>query len=107
MTGRGEAGRFAVWCLHRTIVPAALAALAVLAIAVSQPADSIDPAWQAALQISAVALALATIGFCMLIGFDALLFRLIASYEDVMDGCVAVDDLLARMRLKPPPAMTR
>lgn len=41
------------------------------------------------------------------LAFDALLFRVVASYEDEMKGGAAVDDILARMRLKPAPAETR
>lgn len=39
--------------------------------------------------------------------FDALLFRLIASHESEAGGCAAVDDLLARMQLKPRPGRLR
>ncbi len=39
--------------------------------------------------------------------FDALLFRLIASHASEAEGCAAVDDVLARMRLKPRPARLR
>ena len=107
MTGREEAKRFAAWCLRRAIAPAALATLALLAIAAWRPVGDLQPLFHAALDLSVAALALMTIGYSALIGFDALLFRLIASYEDVTDGCVAVDDLLARMRLKQRPATIR
>ena len=107
MTGREEAERFAAWCLRRAIAPAALAALALLAIAAWRPVGDLQPLFHAALDLSVAALALMTIGYSALIGFDALLFRLIASYEDVTDGCVAVDDLLARRRLKQRPATIR
>lgn len=42
-----------------------------------------------------------------LLVFDALLFRLMASYPNDTAGGAAVDDLLARMRLKPRPPATR
>ena len=41
------------------------------------------------------------------LGFDALLFRLMATHGDEMSGGAAVDDMLARMRLKPAPATPR
>ena len=107
MTAREEAERFAAWCLRRALAPAALAALVLLATVAWRPVGDLHPLWQAALDVSATALALATIGYSALIGFDALLFRLTASYEEVTDGCVAVDDLLARMHLKRRPATIR
>lgn len=39
--------------------------------------------------------------------FDAALFRFIASHEDELDGCKALDDMLARMRLRSRPEKTR
>ncbi|QND54874.1 hypothetical protein HB779_23595 (plasmid) [Phyllobacterium sp. 628] len=39
--------------------------------------------------------------------FDAALFRYIASHEDALDGCKAVDDILARMHLRARPDKTR
>ena len=42
-----------------------------------------------------------------LLAFDALLFRLMASHDDETSGGTAVDDMLARMRLKPTPSATR
>lgn len=51
--------------------------------------------------------ALATLAFSMLILFDALLFRLMASHDSDSAGGAAIDDVLARMRLKPIPAATR
>ncbi len=39
--------------------------------------------------------------------FDAALFRFIASHEDELDGCKALDDILARMRLRARPEKTR
>ncbi|RUX47997.1 hypothetical protein EOA33_16890 [Mesorhizobium sp. M4A.F.Ca.ET.050.02.1.1] len=55
----------------------------------------------------AAAAALATLAFTALLLFDALLFRLMASHDSEVSGGGAVDDLLARMRLKPMPAATR
>jgi hypothetical protein len=43
----------------------------------------------------------------VLIRFDAALFHLMASYDDEATGGAAVDDVLARMRLKPKPDRVR
>lgn len=107
MTAAGEAERMAALCLRRAALPASLATLALLAIATWHPPGHLHLLRQAALGILAATLALVTLGYSVLIGFDALLFRLIAGYEEVPDGCVAVDDLLARMRLKQRPATIR
>ncbi len=42
-----------------------------------------------------------------LLVFDAWLFRLMASHPDDATAGAAVDDMLARMRLKPLPSVTR
>lgn len=55
----------------------------------------------------AAASALAILAFSMLILFDALLFRLMASHDSETAGGAAVDDVLARMRLKPEPTAAR
>lgn len=41
------------------------------------------------------------------LGLDALLFRLIASHDDEVNGCRAVDEVLSRMRLRPRPDRVR
>jgi len=55
----------------------------------------------------AAASAMVVLGLSALLLFDALLFRLMASHDDEASGGVAVDDVLARMRLKPSPATPR
>ncbi|MDX8515712.1 hypothetical protein [Mesorhizobium captivum] len=55
----------------------------------------------------AAASAVVVLGFSALLLFDALLFRLMASHDDDVSGGAAVDDLLARMRLKPAPSSSR
>jgi hypothetical protein len=55
----------------------------------------------------AAAGALAVLALSALLAFDALLFRLMASHDDEASGGSAVDDLLARMRLKPAPSAPR
>lgn len=57
--------------------------------------------------IAALAFGLAALCLCAWLGFDALLFRLIASYDDPAKGCRAVDEVLSRMRLKASPDRTR
>ena len=42
-----------------------------------------------------------TLALSALLAFDALLFRLMASHASEAGGGAAVDDVLARMRLKP------
>lgn len=55
----------------------------------------------------AAASAIAVLGLSALLLFDALLFRLMTSHDDEASGGAAVDDLLARMRLKPAPSSLR
>lgn len=57
--------------------------------------------------LAAAASAAVVLGLSALLFFDALLFRLMASHDDQLSGGAAVDDLLARMRLKPPAATPR
>ncbi|MBZ9763639.1 hypothetical protein LB553_22550 [Mesorhizobium sp. CA8] len=51
--------------------------------------------------VVAAASAVVVLGLSTLLLFDALLFRLMASHGDEVSGGSAVDDMLARMRLKP------
>ncbi|MDX8470136.1 hypothetical protein RFM26_31135 [Mesorhizobium sp. VK23B] len=55
----------------------------------------------------AAASAVVVLGLSALLLFDAMLFRLMASHEDEASGGAAVDDILARMRLKPAPSSPR
>ncbi|MDX8522474.1 hypothetical protein [Mesorhizobium dulcispinae] len=55
----------------------------------------------------AAASAVVVLGLTALLLFDAMLFRLMASHEDEASGGAAVDDILARMRLKPAPSSPR
>lgn len=59
------------------------------------------------LAFGAYACAAAALCVCAWLGFDALLFRLIGSYDDPAKGCRAADEVLSRMRLKPSPDVTR
>ncbi len=105
MTAGAEAGRIASWCMRQALVPSALAAIAILALVILRP-DAAAVAYALSAPM-AVLLAFVTLALGGLLAFDALLFRLVASYDDVTDGCAAVDELLARMRLKPLPGSTR
>lgn len=58
-------------------------------------------ALSAAAWLIAAASAVATLALSALLLFDALLFRLIASHATEAAGGAVVDDVLARMRLKP------
>jgi hypothetical protein len=55
----------------------------------------------------AIAAFAVTSAYSTILAFDALLFRVIARYEDEWKGGAAVDDILVRMHLKTPPATTR
>ncbi|TIS53834.1 MAG: hypothetical protein E5W93_15145, partial [Mesorhizobium sp.] len=55
----------------------------------------------------AAASAVVVLGLSALLLFDALLFRLMASHDDEVSGGAAVDDMLARMRLKSAPPTPR
>ena len=59
------------------------------------------PVGAIALGAFALAAGLVAIALSVNLAFDALLFRVIASYEDPYKGGAAVDDILSRMRLKP------
>ncbi|RRH88312.1 hypothetical protein EH240_35265 [Mesorhizobium tamadayense] len=55
----------------------------------------------------AAASAVVVLGISALLALDVLLFRLMASHDNERSGCGAVDDLLARMRLRPAPSSPR
>jgi hypothetical protein len=55
----------------------------------------------------AILAATVTLAYSVVLVFDALLFRIIARYEDDWKGGAAVDDILAHMHLKKPPDITR
>jgi hypothetical protein len=86
--------------------PPALA-VAILMMHVAAVPIAEDSLFATAARLAAVASGLAVLGLSAVLFFDALLFRLMASYEDEWKGGAAVDDILARMRLKPTPSNTR
>ncbi|TGV27427.1 hypothetical protein [Mesorhizobium sp. M4B.F.Ca.ET.143.01.1.1] len=103
-----KAGAFAAGLMLQAAWPLLAVAACLLAAPVIglAAAPQVTPLSAAAWLVAAAA-ALATLAFTALILFDALLFRLMASHDSEVSGGGAVDDLLARMRLKPTPAETR
>lgn len=107
-TYQDKAGAFAAGLMVQAAWPLLVIAACVLAApVVGLVGASSTTAFSATAWFVATMGALATLAFSMLILFDALLFRLMASHDGEVSGGAAVDDLLARMRLKPTPATTR
>lgn len=78
------------------LIAAAFLAAPVIGLAVAPQTSSLSAvAW-----LIAAASAIATIILSALLLFDALLFRLMASHASEAGGGAAIDDVLARMRLK-------
>ncbi|CAH2406510.1 hypothetical protein [Mesorhizobium ventifaucium] len=91
----------AVWPLF--LVLAALAAAPVIAVAAQPQATTLAAAaWLVVVASGVVALAVSA-----LLVFDALLFWLMASHISEAAGGASVDDVLARMRVKPAAAGIR
>ena len=78
------------------LVVAALMAAPVIGLVAAPQTTPVAVAW-----LIAAASAVATLALSALLAFDALLFRLMASHASEAGGGAAVDDVLARMRLKP------
>ena len=94
------------------VVQAVWPALLVLAILLATPVAAFAGAGpNGVLLLPAVILAtssgLGTVGLSLFLLFDGLLFRLLASHESEAAGGAAVDELLARMRLKAAPTSVR
>ena len=85
----------AVWPI--LLVVAGVMAAPVIGLAAAPQTTALS----AAAWLVAAASALATLALSALLLFDALLFRLMASHATEAAGGAAVDDVLARMRLKP------
>lgn len=100
-----QADALARWSLMQALWPLALLAAGCVAHLLFAPAA--DSTLATTTQLVAVASGLAVFAFSAILLFDALLFRLMASYEDEWKGGAAVDDILARMRLKPAPSTNR
>lgn len=107
-TFQDKAGAFAAALMVQAawpllVIAACVLATPVIGLAAGPQATPLSAvAW-----FVAAASALVTLAFSMLILFDALLFRLMASHDGETAGGAAVDDLLARMRLKPEPTAAR
>jgi hypothetical protein len=98
---------FADWLARQALWPAVIVA-AVLAAAPLAALAGAPNSWPAAaIAIVATASGLAVLALSALIRFDAALFHLMASYDEETVGGAAVDDALARMRLKPKPERVR
>jgi hypothetical protein len=91
----------AVWPLF--FVLAALAAAPVIAVAAQPQATTLA----AAAWLVAAASGMVTLAVSALLVFDALLFWLMASHISEAAGGASVDDVLARMRVKPAAAGIR
>ncbi|TIP27072.1 MAG: hypothetical protein E5X67_17170 [Mesorhizobium sp.] len=91
----------AVWPL--LLVLAALAAAPVIAVAAQPQAITLA----AAAWLVAAASGVVTLAVSALLVFDALLFWLMASHISEAAGGASVDDVLARMRVKPAAAGIR
>lgn len=88
----------AAWPL--LLLAAALMAAPIIGAVAGPQATPIS----AAAWLIAAASAAATLAYSALLVFDALLFRLMASHASEAAAGAAVDEVLARMRLKPPSA---
>lgn len=87
-------------------VSVALSLAAAIGVLILASAASY-PWFTTLLMIIATLAALITLALSALLRFDATLFTMMASYDDETAACAAVDDFLARAKLKPLPATTR
>ncbi|TGQ73297.1 MAG: hypothetical protein E5V49_13250 [Mesorhizobium sp.] len=95
-------GRFAATLIRQAAWPAAVVAFCDgAAPLVASSRGALHAPFAVLALFVAAASAVAVLGLSALLLFDALLFRLLASHDDDASGGAAVDDLLARMRLKP------
>ena len=111
MTGNAyqdRTDRFARMLMQQAAWPAALVVAANILAPLAASARGAFETLPAALALSITAAsAVAVLALSALLAFDALLLRLMASHNDEASGGAAVDDMLARMRLKPAPSTTR
>ncbi|WP_394887342.1 hypothetical protein ACG873_21175 [Mesorhizobium sp. AaZ16] len=100
---------FADWLARQALWPAVIVAAVLAAAPLAALAGAVAPStWpMAIIGVVATVGGLAVLALSALIRFDAALFYLMASYDDEATGGAAVDDVLARMRLKPQPARVR
>ncbi|WFP61386.1 hypothetical protein [Mesorhizobium sp. WSM4904] len=87
------------------------AAIVIAGDSVAPLVASARGAFQAPIAVLALLVAAASavvvLGLSALLVFDALLFRLMATHPDELSGGAAVDDILARMQLKPASSASR
>ena len=111
MTGNAyqqSTDRFAGMLMRQAVWPAAIVVAANILAPLAASARGAFETLHAALALSlAAASSVAVLALSALLAFDALLFRLMASHDNEASAGAAVDDLLARMRLKPLPPTTR
>ena len=101
-TYHDRAEAFAAGLMLQAAWPVLLIAAGVMAAPViGLAAGPLATPLSATAWLVAAASAVATLALSTLLLFDALLFRLMASHASEAGGGGAVDDLLARMRLKP------
>lgn len=110
MTGNAyqqNTDRFAGMLMRQAAWPAALVLAANMLAPLAARARGAFEILPAAVALSLTAIsAVAVLVLSALLAFDALLFRLMASHDDEASAGAAVDDMLARMRLKPLPPST-
>ncbi|MER9298234.1 hypothetical protein NKI38_17290 [Mesorhizobium sp. M0621] len=100
--------RFARMLMQQAAWPAAVVVAANILAPLAASARGAFETLPAAVALSITAAsAVAVLALSALLVFDALLFRLMASHDEEASGGAAVDDMLARMRLKPLPSTTR
>jgi hypothetical protein len=103
-----RADRFARTLMRQAAWPAAFVVAATVLAPLAASGRGAFETLRATMALSVSAAgAAAVLALSALLAFDALLFRLMASYDDEASGGAAVDDILARMRLKPAPSTTR
>ena len=111
MTGNADqqsTDRFAGMLMRQAVWPAAIVVAANILAPLAASARGAFETLPAAVALSLTAAsAVAVLALSALLAFDALLFRLMASHDNEASAGAAVDDLLARMRLKPLPPTTR
>ncbi|MCC6204873.1 MAG: hypothetical protein IT533_07750 [Hyphomicrobiales bacterium] len=86
-------------------VASVLCVTAVIVVVIILPGS--HPFLSALLAVASVVCAVATLAISALLLLDAALFTLMATYPDELSGVRAVDDLLARAKLKPLAETTR
>ncbi|RAZ90489.1 hypothetical protein DPM33_13325 [Mesorhizobium hawassense] len=103
-----KAGRFAAMLITQAAWPATIVIAGdSVAPLVASARGALHAPFAMLGLLAAAASAVVVLGFSALLSFDALLFRLMASHDDELSGGAAIDDILARMRLKPAPAAPR